>query len=257
MTAAVPAIDTRDTLPSLVERAASALANAKTSAEVLEARDLAGLAYDAAKRAARLARAKKAHDEVISAVYRAQADALLIEARAKVRLADEYDAAQERGDVAKGRPRKSSSPEDFQATTTDLGLSHKQVHEARQIRDAEKLDPGSVERVLSGRAEAGDEPTRAALREAVVQVVEHGYRGPRVPAQSRKNPLYKPDPQHSAWVAVVGNCNRTVELIREYAPEYILGGYVNDFDRNRGLRLIRECRDELLKLLEFSNAHQS
>ena len=47
-------------LAALGPRAASALANAKTSAEVLEARDLAGLAYDAAKRAARLARAMQA-----------------------------------------------------------------------------------------------------------------------------------------------------------------------------------------------------
>lgn len=145
------------------------------------------LAYDAAKRAARLARAKKAHDEVISAVYRAQADALLIEARAKVRLADEDDAAQERGEVQRhgGQGKRDVPGGNIPPTVTDLGLTRKQVHEARQIRDAEKLDPGSVERVLSGRAEAGDEPARAALRKAVVQVVEHGYRGPRVPARER------------------------------------------------------------------------
>jgi hypothetical protein len=35
-----------------------------------------------------------------AAVHRAQADALEIEAKAKRRLADEYDAAQERGEVA-------------------------------------------------------------------------------------------------------------------------------------------------------------
>ena len=60
---------------------------------------MARVAYDAAKTAGRMARAKQAHDDVIGAVYRAQADALLIEARAKMRLADEYDAAQERGAV--------------------------------------------------------------------------------------------------------------------------------------------------------------
>ena len=43
------------------------------------------------------ARKPAAHDDVLGAVYRAQADALMIEARAKMRLADEYDAAQERG----------------------------------------------------------------------------------------------------------------------------------------------------------------
>jgi hypothetical protein len=67
-------------LPTLIDRAAAAaLLAARTSSEVLEARDLARVAYDAAKSAGRMARAKAAHDEVIAAVYRAQADALLIE----------------------------------------------------------------------------------------------------------------------------------------------------------------------------------
>jgi hypothetical protein len=44
-------------------------------------------------------RAKKAHDDLIAAAYRAKADALEIEALAKRRLADEYDAAQDRGDA--------------------------------------------------------------------------------------------------------------------------------------------------------------
>ena len=48
-------------LPSLIDRAASMLSGAKTAAEVLEAREVAGLAYDVAKRAARLQRAKSAH----------------------------------------------------------------------------------------------------------------------------------------------------------------------------------------------------
>jgi hypothetical protein len=37
---------------------------------------------------------------LIAAAHRAQADALEIEAQAKRRLADEYDAAQDRGEVA-------------------------------------------------------------------------------------------------------------------------------------------------------------
>jgi hypothetical protein len=45
--------------------------------------------------------AKDAHDTLIAAAHRAQADALEIEAGAKRRLADEYDDAQERGEVAK------------------------------------------------------------------------------------------------------------------------------------------------------------
>jgi hypothetical protein len=91
---------TPDTLPSLIDRATQALANARTAAEVLEARDMARMAYDAAKSFSRMEQAKRAHDTLIAEVYRAQANALAIEARAKMRLAEEYDAAQDRGEVA-------------------------------------------------------------------------------------------------------------------------------------------------------------
>ena len=81
-------------LPALVDRAVNALAGARTAAEVLEARDLASVAYDVAKMTARFAKAKQAHDELAAAAHRAQGDALKIELQAKYRLADEYDAAQ-------------------------------------------------------------------------------------------------------------------------------------------------------------------
>ncbi len=70
------------------------------------------------------------------------------EAAAKRRLADEYDAAQERGEVAKsgdtlrngpGVPKRNAG----KATAADVGLSRKEIHEARSIRDAQKRDPGS------------------------------------------------------------------------------------------------------------------
>ena len=115
-----------DDLPALIDRAAFALASAKTSGEVLEARDMARVAYDAAKTAARIARAKEAHDEIISAVYRAQGDAARIEARAKIRLADEYDAAQERGEVARlGTNQHGEGVTDGNTlpTAADIGLS--------------------------------------------------------------------------------------------------------------------------------------
>lgn len=102
-------------------------------------------AYTAAKLQARLAKAKKAHDELICAAYRAQGDALNIEARAKRRLADEYDAAQARGEVARlgdnlprVTTRNASKP-----TAADVGISRQEFHEARQIRDAEKRHRGA------------------------------------------------------------------------------------------------------------------
>ncbi|MFH6786806.1 hypothetical protein [Methylobacterium sp. MA0201] len=87
---------------------------------------------------------KLCDDNLIAAAHRAQADAVEIEALAKRRLADEYDAAQERGEVASGRdgPGAGVSDGNAKATVTDLGLTRKQVHEARQIRNAEAVAPG-------------------------------------------------------------------------------------------------------------------
>jgi hypothetical protein len=157
-------------LPTLIDRAAAALLAARTSGEVLEARDLARVAYDAARSAGRMARAKAAHDEVIAAVYRAQADALLIEARAKMRLADEYDAAQARGEVSRGggRPDCVVDRNAVPATAADLGLRRDEIHEARRLRDAEAADPGRTERALREIVARGEEPTKAALRREVL-----------------------------------------------------------------------------------------
>ena len=164
MTALAPISAGGPDLPGLIDRAASMLAGAKTAAEVLEAREFAGLAYDAAKRATRLSRAKSAHDDLIAAAHRAQADALEIEAAAKRRLADEYDAAQARGEVA-GHGRSKVEPANV-TTAADLGLRRDQIHDARLIRDAEQADPGIVRRTLNEKLERGEEPTRSAVRRA-------------------------------------------------------------------------------------------
>jgi len=155
-------------LPALVRSAAQKLASAETAAEVLDARDAANLAYHAAKAAGRLARAKQAYDEVISTVYRAQADALEIESAAKRRLADEYDAAQERGEVASvGKPVNVPDGNN-KPTVDDLGLSRKDIHDARQLRDAEAADPGVTRRTLDRLIDAGEQPTSAAVKREII-----------------------------------------------------------------------------------------
>ena len=162
-------------LPSLIDRAASALMNARSAAEILEAQEMATLAYDTAKRAARLGKAKQAHDDLIKTAYRVQADALEIEAGAKRRLADEYDAAQERGEVkANGGDRTVPVP-----NSEDIGLTRKDIYEARAVRDAEREEPGIVKRVLEEAIEAGEEPTRAKVNKAVKA---KRARGPRFSA---------------------------------------------------------------------------
>jgi len=195
-------------LPSLIDRAASMLAAAKTAAEVLEAREFAGLAYDAAKRASRLSRAKSAHDELIAAAHRAQADALEIEAAAKRRLADEYDAAQARGEVAK-RGWESGVEKHNITTSADLGLRRDQIHDARLIRDAEAADPGIVRRTLDERLERGEEPTRSAVRRAAEDRLQRSLdRLQRVQESVRRLEAEQPPPltpeQRARQVAVFG-----------------------------------------------------
>jgi hypothetical protein len=81
-------------------------------------------------------------------VDHAQADALEIEAGAKRRIAEEYDAAQERGEVAKrGDPRPSAT--EGLATVEQIGLTYMEIHEARIIRDAELIEPPGAARCRS------------------------------------------------------------------------------------------------------------
>lgn len=217
MTALIPITQKHEDLPGLIVRAAAMLVGAKNAAEVLEARESAGLAYDVAKRAARLSRAKSAHDDLIAAAHRAQADALEIEAAAKRRLADEYDAAQVRGEVATGSVRTDivGGANDVRpATAADLGLRRDQIHEARQIRDVEAADPGIIRRTLDEKLERGEEPNRAALRKMVVDAAVRGMRPQRKP--NRRNPLYvPPTPQQAAWQHVTG----TFRAFAEWASD--------------------------------------
>lgn len=232
MTALAPISPDAQDLPSLIDRAATMLSGAKSAAEVLEARDMAGLAYDVAKRVARLQRAKSAHDDLVAAAHRAQAHALEIEACAKRRLADEYDAAQARGEVfgAHNGARNRVESSNAIAATADLGLRRDQIHEARQFRDAEAADPGIVRRALDDRLDRGEEPTRAALRKMVVDAAMRGLRPQR--SVSRRNPLYvPPTPARAAWQHVTG----TFRAFAEWAT-------------NENLALarqgMREARDE-------------
>ncbi|KQZ81894.1 hypothetical protein ASD64_09060 [Mesorhizobium sp. Root157] len=158
-----------DTLPSLVKEAAAVLAGAASAAEVLSAHDMATTIYDAAKRAARLQKAKRAHDELINATYRVQADSLEIESLAKSRLAMEFDAARPASAAKGGRPK--TVPDENGFTAEEAGLTRKQVHEARQMRDAIASNPTAVRDALDDILANGDEPTRAALKRAIQPAV--------------------------------------------------------------------------------------
>jgi len=196
-------------LPALVQRAANQFASAISAAETLEAAEMASVAYDASKKAARLAKAKGAHDELIAKAHRAQADALEIEAAAKRRLADEYDAAQPEDARKGGRPK--TVPDENGFTAAEAGFSRKDIHEARLIRDAEQAQPGIVRETLEARLAAGEEPTKSALREAVIEAAKQGLRGGGQTA-SNKNPIYEaPTEAGKAWSHIYGTCRAFAE----------------------------------------------
>lgn len=172
------------TLPILIDRASRALLDAKTSADVLEARELARGAYDAAKSASRYAQAKQAHDDVINAIRETQGKAQEIVARAEMRLADEYDAAQKRGEVGQSGSRTDLVPKgnEVPPTAAEVGLSRKEVHQARKLRDAEKASPGRTKSVIEDIVARGEEPTRAKVQREVVEK-------PAAPAKDAPQPV--------------------------------------------------------------------
>ena len=243
-------------LPGLIDRAATMLAGAKTAAEVLEAREYAGLAYDAAKRAARLTRAKAAHDELIAAAHRAQAHALEIEAAAKRRLADEYDTAQAHGDVGQQGVRTDlvRDANEVVATAADLGLNRREIHEARLLRDAEAADPGLIRRTLDEQLERGEEPTRAALRKMVVDAALRGLRPQRRKSGRGPNPLHEPNPAFDAVAAIDSCCERIAEHFDLHGVDFILSGYVDRPMLTRSIAKMNRGRDVLTTLLEAANA---
>jgi phage N-6-adenine-methyltransferase len=161
-------IPTSDAITAILARASSTLDAAKSSAEILEARDAASFAYDAAKSAARINRAKGAHDDLVQAAHRLQGAALRIDARAKVRLAEEIDAAQARGEIGKQGQRTDLIPDENKVPSlADAGLTAKDIFEARQVRDAERENPGIINDAIDGLLESGEEPTRAAVTRVV------------------------------------------------------------------------------------------
>lgn len=213
-------------LPALVRRAATQLSNATSAAEVLDAKAMAGVAYDAAKAAARFAKAKGAYDDVIGAVFRAQADALEIEAMAKRRFADEYDAAQGRGEIQglggdHGNQHTGGKiPDGNIATSKDLGVTNKFVYEARQVRNDMYADPLIVSKSLEAILERGHEPTKAALGREINN---------RLSSYSGDNEWYTPSRYVEMARTVMGSIDvdpasnahaqRTVNASSHYTPE--------------------------------------
>ncbi len=118
--AVVPVADASG-LVATVERARALL----DDGDIINARIVASVAYNQAKTAAQFAEQIGATEKLIAKARRMQADALLIEARAKILIADKWDEAQASGEASKGgRPKTLSDGKGF--SVDDTGLSYKE-----------------------------------------------------------------------------------------------------------------------------------
>ncbi len=84
-------------------------------------------------------------------------DAIAIQVRAEIRLAEEVDAERAAGNLAASGERNDLLCDEKKVPTlADAGVSHNDMHEARQLRAAEAADPGIVERALDAIVARGD-----------------------------------------------------------------------------------------------------
>lgn len=129
-------------LPALIDAARTTLAEAKTSAEVLEAKAQAQAALH--------------YSKVTKAALQVQGDCLKMVCRAEERFAEEIDAGQERGEIATGRPSKVLD----QATLSDIGVTAPQVSDFRKVRD---LGGDKVGEIIDKAVSEGRAPTKAEV----------------------------------------------------------------------------------------------
>jgi hypothetical protein len=142
-----------DNLLSLISRASTALANARTMAETVQAM--------------KLAQAAKELGRIIGAANEARADCLRVEMLAQIRIAREYEAAQARGEVAtqSRHPGSVQNADTAPATADELGLDRRRVAEWRKMATAgEAVVLGAISDALA----KGREATAAEVRRAIV-----------------------------------------------------------------------------------------
>lgn len=132
--------------------------------DVMAARQLAEGVYDQAQAGGRFS-ARFHLKESLAACRQIQADALSIEVRTKMRIAEEWERAKEQGKTLKGRPK--SVPDENAFTAEEAGLTRKDLHYAKKLLDADRRKPGIAERAIAARLAAGLEPTRASLRVSI------------------------------------------------------------------------------------------
>jgi protein gp37 len=139
-------------------------------AEVLDAKKRATMLREDVDQELRFARMRKAHDGIVQTAHELKGRAVVIEDAADRRLAEEYDAAQKRGEVGKeGRPKTVREGDGFSLTAADIGLTRQQIADARKHLHADKTEPGIVKRTVEDLLAKGEEPTKAKVEKVVEQ----------------------------------------------------------------------------------------
>lgn len=236
-------------LTEMHKRSVAAYASAETDLELLDALDMAGATYEACKISTQMQKRRGAEDHALEAIRRVQGDSLDLEIQIKRRRSDEYDAARDRGEVqGHGGDHTSKILDENLALPSleEMGLTAQQIHEGRQIRKAEEADPGIVNRTILERLEAGHEPTRAAIRGAISDVLSGKSHAAPV---SRKNPIFEVNPAFDAISAITGAARRINDLFREYADEFIVSGFVDEAMKRREVATLRKTIEHLQRFL--------
>jgi hypothetical protein len=170
-------------LPDLIQRASSMLADAVSAGEVLEAGRLASVAYTAARLAARLLNARKAHDHVQAVARRVMGDAILIEARCQCLLADEVDLAQQRGELRVRGDNKdvegAKNRKPGKVGLAEFGITSGVAFRARVMRDAMQLRPDFAHDIIEARLQNAQPPTRRQVQLAAREISRPDSCSPR------------------------------------------------------------------------------
>jgi hypothetical protein len=177
-------------LPALIDTARTTLAEAKTSAEVLEAKAQAQAALH--------------YSKVTKAALQVQGDCLKMVCRAEERFADEIDSGQERGEIASlGQGERSGV-----TTFDDIGVTKQQAHEFRKVRD---IGSEKVEEIIDKAVAEGRSPTKAE----VLSHHKEGFIDPNV------NP--NPPPGFAKRIHFAGYIKELVKMCNEFTPQFIAG----------------------------------
>lgn len=199
---ALAAIVEPSELVASIERARALLDAGDVEAALL----LSTGVYEQAKAAGGYAQKVKASRELVDKARVLQAEALKIESICYVAMADAVDAAQAKGELSRGgRPEKVHDADRF--TLEEVGIDKRRLHEARGLRNAERKEPGFIDRVIEVRLSEGLEPSRASLKQAA-SGADVGTK--RASKEERGVELYQTPPQAMATLLALESFSQEI-----------------------------------------------